>query len=100
MDVIAHFQENLFVQVKELIAKNCYHFFCLVLGLIVVNDPHINRANYTVTEWLLTSKPGLFGLVGGVANPTGIALIIILVIIFICSQTFVRRGGSFEVYAC
>jgi hypothetical protein len=69
----------------------------LISGLIVVNDPVINKNNYTLTDWLLTSKPGLFGLVGGVANPTGVALIIILFIMIICSQSFVRRGGSFEV---
>jgi len=66
----------------------------------VVKDPVINEANYTLTDWLLTSKPGMFGLVGGVANPTGVALILILVVMCICSQAFVRRGGSFEVYTC
>jgi hypothetical protein len=70
----------------------------LNFSLIVVNDPVINEANYTLTDWLLTSEPGMFGLVGGVANPTGVALIIILVVICICSQSFVRRGGSFEVF--
>jgi hypothetical protein len=66
----------------------------------VVKDPVINKANYTLTDWLLTSKPGQFGLVGGVANPTGVALIVILLVMCIGSQTFVRRGGSFEVYTC
>ncbi|GFG34772.1 hypothetical protein Cfor_05500, partial [Coptotermes formosanus] len=70
----------------------------LNFSLIVVNDRVTNEANYTLTDWLLTSKPGKFGLVGGVANPTGIALIIILVVMCICSQSFVRRGGSFEVF--
>jgi hypothetical protein len=70
----------------------------LLSGLVVINDPVTNKNNYTLTDWLLTSKPGLFGLVGGVANPTGVALIIILLIMIICSQSFVRRGGSFEVY--
>ncbi|PSN47090.1 hypothetical protein C0J52_23521 [Blattella germanica] len=65
-------------------------------SLVVVNDP--SMGNYTLTEWLLTDRPGKFGLVPGVANPTGIALIIILVIMFICSQPFVRRGGSFEIF--
>ncbi|PSN29470.1 NADPH oxidase 5 [Blattella germanica] len=63
-------------------------------SLVVVNDP--TMGNYTLTEWLLTDRPGKFGLVPGVANPTGIALIIILVIMFICSQPFFRHGGSFE----
>lgn len=73
-------------------------FLSLLSGLIVVNDPVTNKNNYTLTDWLLTSKPGLFGLVGGVANPTGVALIIILLVMIICSQSFVRRGGSFEVF--
>ncbi|XP_055539502.1 uncharacterized protein LOC129726613 [Wyeomyia smithii] len=65
---------------------------------IVVNDPVINAKNFTTAEWLFTARPGLFGLVGGCANPTGIALVFILLVMFICSQPFVRRGGSFEVF--
>lgn len=72
------------------------HIF--ISGTVVQYDPVINAQNFTLTEWLLTSKPGLFGLVGGAANPTGVALMIILFIMFICSQKFVRRGGCFEVF--
>lgn len=63
----------------------------------MVNDPIINSANFTLNEWLLTSKPGLFGLIGGWANPTGVALMAILCVIVFCSQAFVRRSGFFEV---
>lgn len=74
---------------------------CIIFpGLDVLSDPVVNAQNYTLSEWILTSKPGLYGLVGGAANPTGVALIVILSIMFICSQTFVRRGGSFEVCSC
>lgn len=66
--------------------------------IVVVNDPIINAKNYTTTEWLLTTKPGLFGLIGGWANPTGVILFFILLIMFLCSQAFVRRGGCFEVF--
>lgn len=65
--------------------------------MIIVNDPVINKNNYTIYEWLFTSKPGLFGLISGWANPTGVALTIILLIMVPCSQKFVRRGGCFEV---
>lgn len=64
----------------------------------VVNDEIVNASNYTIVEWLFTSKPGLFGFIPGWANPTGILLAIILLIIFICSQSFVRKKGSFEVF--
>lgn len=74
-----------------------YRNITLLLGIIVVNDPVVNSANFTLNEWLLTSKPGLFGLINGWANPTGVALLVILCIIFFCSQAFVRRSGFFEV---
>jgi hypothetical protein len=60
----------------------------------------INSGNFTAVEWLLTMRPGLFGLIPGIANPTGISLIVILSVMFICSQPFVRRGGCFEVRSC
>lgn len=63
-----------------------------------MNDPVVNHSNFTAAEWLFTSKPGLFGLIAGFANPTGIILFVILMIMFICSLPFVRRGGSFEVF--
>lgn len=54
--------------------------------------------HYTTVEWLLTDHPHKFGLIKGCANPTGVALFLILLIMFICSQPFVRRGGSFEIF--
>lgn len=72
------------------------HF--LNFSIVVVNDPVVNVGNYTLTEWLLTTRPGMFGLCAGWANPTGVAMALILTIIFVCSQPFVRRGGSFEIF--
>jgi len=34
----------------------------------------------------------------GIANPSGVALIIILTIMFVCSLPFVRRRGHFEIF--
>lgn len=73
-------------------------FFLSSTAAIVVNDPVVNAKNYSVSEWLFTTKPGLFGLIPGCANPTGVLLFFILLIIFVCSQPFVRRGGSFEIF--
>ncbi|EDW02416.1 GH19904 [Drosophila grimshawi] len=67
-------------------------------SIIVINDPKINAGHFTIGEWLLTDRPGLFGLIPGCANPTGVALLAILMVMFICSQPFVRRKGSFEVF--
>ena len=52
---------------------------------------------YSYGEWIFTSKPGIFGLIPGCANPTGVALICILTIMVICSMPFVRRSGNFQV---
>ncbi|XP_043227823.1 NADPH oxidase 5-like isoform X2 [Amphibalanus amphitrite] len=58
----------------------------------------LNEGNYTYAEWLLTMKPGQFGLVPGFANPSGVALMAILIVMVICSQPFVRKKGNFEVF--
>ncbi|KAG6451715.1 LOW QUALITY PROTEIN: NADPH oxidase 5 [Manduca sexta] len=67
-------------------------------SMVVVNDPVLNAQNWTLYEWLLTERPGLFGLVHGAANPTGAALLVLLAVMLLCSQPCVRRGGSFEVF--
>lgn len=67
-------------------------------SVVVVNDPVLNAQNYTVCQWLFTSTPNLFGLVSGWANPTGFALFFILLVMFVCSQPFIRRKGSFEIF--
>jgi len=71
--------------------------FILTIGTVIIYDPNLNYEGFTVSEWLFTTDPGLFGLISGFANPTGVLLIIILFVMFICSQPFVRRGGCFEV---
>lgn len=62
-----------------------------------MHNPEVNKNNYTIPEWIFTAKPGLFGLVAGWANPTGVILFVILCIMCVCSLAFVRRGGCFEV---
>jgi len=69
----------------------------IFVGTVIIKDEKMNSGNYTMFEWLLTSRPGYFGLIAGSAYPTGVVLFIILVIMIICSMSFVRRGGCFEV---
>jgi len=54
--------------------------------------------SWTYAEWLFTMKPHMFGLIHGIANPTGVALMIILTIMFVCSLPFIRRRGHFEIF--
>ncbi|XP_045762856.1 NADPH oxidase 5 isoform X1 [Maniola jurtina] len=67
-------------------------------SLIVVNDPILNANNYTVFEWVCTTRPGLFGLCAGCANPTGIALCVALFVLGVSSRPALRKGGCFEVF--
>ena len=52
---------------------------------------------WSVAEWLLTPYPGVFGLIKGYANITGVLLIFVLTVIVICSLPHVRRSGHFQV---
>ena len=54
-------------------------------------------ARYSYLEWMFTIKPGLFGLVPGCANITGVILLLSLTIMVIGSMNCVRRSGHFEV---
>jgi hypothetical protein len=53
---------------------------------------------WTLYDWLFTMRPGVFGLLPGIANVTGVALIAVLTLMVLCSMPFVRRGGYFEVF--
>ena len=57
----------------------------------------LTHDNWSAYNWLLTDQPGLFGLVAGWANPTGVILLLVLAIMFICSMKWVRKSGNFEV---
>ena len=54
---------------------------------------------YNYGEWLFTWMPHCFGLIPGIANPTGVILIIVLTVMVICSMPQVRRSGHFEAFA-
>jgi len=53
---------------------------------------------WSYSEWIFTMKPHIFGMMGGEANPSGVALMTIMAIMFVCSLPFVRRRGHFETF--
>ncbi|XP_023324717.1 NADPH oxidase 5 isoform X3 [Eurytemora carolleeae] len=57
-----------------------------------------NSTTWSYASWILTWEPGVFGIIGGIANPTGVALIIILTVITFGSLSYVRRSGYFQVF--
>ncbi|XP_059524590.1 NADPH oxidase 5 [Myotis daubentonii] len=48
-------------------------------------------------ELLLTTRPGI-GWAHGLASPTGVALLLLLLLMFACSSSCIRRSGHFEVF--
>ncbi|CAL8260222.1 unnamed protein product [Merluccius merluccius] len=64
----------------------------------VVNFVHLSRhTDYSVWEYLLTTRPGV-GWVHGTASLTGVVLQLLICLMGLCSSTFVRRSGHFEVF--
>ncbi|XP_077567473.1 NADPH oxidase 5 isoform X3 [Stigmatopora nigra] len=55
------------------------------------------RSGFGLWEYLLTTRPGI-GWVKGTASVTGVVLQVVICLMGICSSTFVRRGGHFEVF--
>ena len=62
--------------------------------------PESGGARWSYMYWIVTTMPGVFGMPHGFANPTGVALIIILTIMVTCSLSYVRRSGYFQVFYC
>ncbi|XP_078139365.1 NADPH oxidase 5 isoform X2 [Centroberyx gerrardi] len=55
------------------------------------------RTDFSLWEYLLTTRPGI-GWVKGTASVTGVVLQVMICLMVLCSSTFVRRSGHFEVF--
>lgn len=62
----------------------------------IVSTPELNGTQIAVWEYLFTTKAGQ-GWFHGTAGITGVILSLILIVMVICSQPFVRNKGYFEV---
>uniref|UniRef100_A0A671LGE7 NADPH oxidase 5-like n=1 Tax=Sinocyclocheilus anshuiensis TaxID=1608454 RepID=A0A671LGE7_9TELE len=56
-----------------------------------------NDGMYQLWEYLFTIRPGI-GWVNGTASITGMVLQVLICLMVVCSSTFVRRSGHFEVF--
>uniref|UniRef100_A0A3B5B6I7 NADPH oxidase 5 n=1 Tax=Stegastes partitus TaxID=144197 RepID=A0A3B5B6I7_9TELE len=54
-------------------------------------------STFSLWEYLLTTRPGI-GWVKGTASLTGVVLQVVICLMVLCSSTFVRRSGHFEVF--
>ena len=65
-----------------------------------VSPAHLSQhTGYSLWEYLLTTRPGV-GWVRGSASLTGVVLQLLIGLMVLCSSTFVRRSGHFEVRGC
>ncbi len=53
---------------------------------------------FSYIDWVFTMRPGVFGLIGGLANPTGVALIIIDTFMTVGSLPAIRKSRFVRVY--
>lgn len=54
------------------------------------------NSEFLLWEYLLTTRP-MIGWVKGTASVTGVVLLLLICLMVLCSSTFVRRSGHFEV---
>uniref|UniRef100_A0A3P9B122 NADPH oxidase 5 n=1 Tax=Maylandia zebra TaxID=106582 RepID=A0A3P9B122_9CICH len=78
---------------------------CAILGFTLVHTAAhafnfvqmTESGEYSLWEYLLTTRPGI-GWVKGTASLTGVVLQVLICLMVLCSSTFVRRSGHFEVF--
>ncbi|XP_067653727.1 NADPH oxidase 5-like [Haliotis asinina] len=79
--------------------------FLILLFSVVHTVLHIGNAilvaesqfNLTVPVFIFTTEANI-GWVAGFAPLSGVLLVVVFVVMFICSMSFVRRGGYFQVF--
>uniref|UniRef100_A0AAR2LWU2 NADPH oxidase, EF-hand calcium binding domain 5 n=1 Tax=Pygocentrus nattereri TaxID=42514 RepID=A0AAR2LWU2_PYGNA len=65
----------------------------------IMNFIHLTQVHesYQLWEYVFTTRPGI-GWVKGTASITGVVLQVLICLMVVCSSTFVRRSGHFEVF--
>ncbi|XP_066557302.1 NADPH oxidase 5 [Amia ocellicauda] len=69
------------------------HTVAHIINFVVLSQ----RGDYRLWEYVLTTRPGI-GWVCGTASLTGVLLQLLVSLMTVCSSTFVRRSGHFEVF--
>ncbi|KAM9496632.1 NADPH oxidase 5 [Clarias gariepinus] len=70
------------------------HTVAHVMNFVLLSHKEVG---YELWEYVFTTRPGI-GWVQGTASITGVVLQVIICLMVVCSCTFVRRSGHFEVF--
>ncbi|XP_053344268.1 NADPH oxidase 5 [Clarias gariepinus] len=70
------------------------HTMAHVMNFVLLSHKEVG---YELWEYVFTTRPGI-GWVQGTASITGVVLQVIICLMVVCSCTFVRRSGHFEVF--
>ncbi|XP_069480335.1 NADPH oxidase 5 [Ambystoma mexicanum] len=83
----------------ELVGYAVFAFTVVHTAAHIVNFVNLtqNPGSYSLWEYLLTTRPGI-GWIYGLASITGVVLQLLICLTLVCSSTFVRKGGHFEVF--
>lgn len=68
----------------------------MCVASVCVSVQMSESSEFSLWEYLLTTRPGI-GWVKGTASVTGVVLQVVICLMVLCSSTFVRRSGHFEV---
>uniref|UniRef100_A0A3B3CCD7 NADPH oxidase, EF-hand calcium binding domain 5 n=1 Tax=Oryzias melastigma TaxID=30732 RepID=A0A3B3CCD7_ORYME len=78
-----------------------YAIFFFSLGHTIAHVANFAKmsqnSEFLLWEYLLTTRP-MIGWVRGTASVTGVVLLLLICLMVLCSSTFVRRSGHFEVF--
>ncbi|CAG0904649.1 unnamed protein product [Cyprideis torosa] len=66
-------------------------------GFVLLSSDLNKGKDLSYWEWMLTMKSEFGGLIPGIANVTGVVLMIIILVMVICSMPYIRKNGMFEV---
>ncbi|XP_077330291.1 NADPH oxidase 5 [Lithobates pipiens] len=97
---VSHFlplDQNIFLH--ELVGYVIFVFTWVHTAAHVINfiKKSMDPGLFTFWEYFLTLRPGI-GWIHGSASLTGILLQLLVCLMLVCSSTFVRKGGHFEVF--
>ncbi|XP_069077368.1 NADPH oxidase 5 [Pleurodeles waltl] len=87
------------VVLHELVGYAVFIFTVVHTAAHVVNFVNLTQkpGSYLLWEYLLTTRPDI-GWIYGLASITGVVLQVLICLTLVCSSTFVRKGGHFEVF--